>query len=491
MWGLAAGGTYYIKELKPPDEENYDDVYGIIRFKVGKSGIATYDVEIIEEKDEDGDPIPISNGFTVHGIYIDEGQQKAKIIVTNGQNWIEETTTVQVVKIWNDDKDHSSDYITAYLTVTDPDGTVRRIREIILSEENKWRYLWTGLPNRLEDGTLIEYGMNEAYEEGYYSSSMKVTQIVIDKAEWGDYVGNTLKNGTYLFKTGEQYLSTTSADVNTFKLVDEETAKSSSLAQWTVTVDKNNSNKAKITNGEGQIITYISNSGRKYVVSKSSGNQNLTIERNTSGLFRFKYDNRYMTSVNRNGEAGTSTNSNSALTFKPYELVTKDEIIDIEDHGFQITNTPLKEETSLTVTKKWEVLAGDYASYQQELVTVKLLADGKEAGPTVTLMLKNGWTDTFRGLPYKDKEGNVIVYTVEEVWEKYDWRVTYGEIVKSDDEVPTYSTTLTNTHIPMGPALPSTGSFARQAYIYCGGGIMLTSLICGIRLRRRKERRLK
>ncbi len=489
IWGFVAGSTYYIKEVRPPNEENYDLAKGIIRFKVGKSGIATYDVEIIEEKDEEGNPIPVSNGFTVHGVHIDEGQQKAKIVVTNGQNWIEETTTVQVVKIWNDDKSHSDDYVTAYLTVTDPDGTVRRIREIILSEENQWRYLWTGLPNRLEDGTLIEYGMDEAYEEGYYSSSMKVTQIVIDKAEWGEYVGNTLKTGTYLFKTGDKYLSATSATVSTFKLVDEETAKKSSLAQWTVTVDRNN--RAKITNGEGQTITYINNSGRKYVVNSSLGNQNLTVERNNSGLFRFKYDDRYMTNVNQNGEAGTSTNINSALTFKAYELVTKEEVINIDKHGFQITNTPLQEETSLTVTKNWELLAGDYASYQQELVTVKLLADGVDTGRTVTLMLKNGWTDTFRGLPYKDEEGNVIVYTVEEVWKKYDWRVTYGEIVTIDGKVPTYRTTVTNTHVPMGPALPSTGSFARLGYIYCGGGIMLASLISGIRLRRRKERRLK
>ena len=85
----------------------------------------------------------------------------------------------------------------------------------------------------------------------------------------------------------------------------------------------------------------------------------------------------------------------------------------------------------------------------------------------------------------------MISYTVEEVWKKTGWTVKYGPIETRNGTVPTYHTTLENVQMPMGPELPSTGSFVRLNYTLCGGSIMLTSLIMAIRLRRRKERRLK
>ena len=95
------------------------------------------------------------------------------------------------------------------------------------------------------------------------------------------------------------------------------------------------------------------------------------------------------------------------------------------------------------------------------------------------------------GLPYKDENGNIIQYSVEEVWEKERWSTTYGEIVTSGGSPPVYSTTITNTYHPGGPELPSTGSAARLMYVLCGFGIMLGSLVYGIGSRRKRERRMK
>lgn len=491
IWGFSAGNTYYIKEVKPPDEKDYDLAKGIIRFSIDKRGLATYGVEIQQEIDAEGNKIPVSPGFTVHGVRIDEENQKAYIVVTNAQNWVKETTTVQAVKIWGDDIDHSEDYVTVYLTVTDSDGTVRRIREILLSDENNWSHLWTGLPKYAEDEiTEIDYGVDEAYEEGYYSSSMEVDRIEIDKSEWAEAV-ELENNKKYLLSTSKGYLSTTSENATNFKWVDEYTAQHSPLAQWNAIVNKN---QVQFTNDAGQIITLNTSGGTKYAVNKSSGsNQSLTITESGSGLiFRVTYRNRnyYMGDINASGGAVTAqTNSNNAMVFVPMTLVKDVDVIEIKDLGFKITNTPLDEETSVTVNKVWSVEGGYGASYREELVTVKLLADGVDTGRTVTLMLKNNWTDTFRGLPYKDENGVVINYSVEEVWKKRSWVVSYGPIITNGGNVPTYSTTVTNTYIPMGPALPTTGSFARLAYIYCGGSMMLISLIAAIRLRRKKERR--
>lgn len=498
MWGLVAGSTYYIKEVTPPSESGYGAAKGVIRFAIDKKGIATYDVEILEETDENGNKIPISHGYTVHGVQIDEGTQKAYLVVTNAQTWVKATTTVQVVKIWNDDVDHSDDYITAYLKVTDPNGTVRRIREVTLSEENGWTHIWTGLPKYAEDGvTPIEYGIDEAYEEGYYSSSMEADKIEIDRSKWVEAVG-LVNGGKYLFKTNNGYLSTLDYNNSTvFKWVDEATAKASPLAQWNVLI--NDSNQVNLTNDAGQTITY---SGQFAAQTGDNSSSQTFMAEETSTGYKFYYvqtnywsqkTNYYMGYINNsyNG-AGTMTaqnSSNNGLIFDPYIWITQEEVIEIKDLGFKITNTPLEEETSLTVTKNWIVNNGSPALYQQELVTVKLLANGEDTGRTVTLLLRNNWTDTFRGLPYKDESGNVIVYSVEEVWKKFPWTVAYGDIVTIEGTIPTYSTTITNTYLSPGLALPSTGSFARLGYIYCGGGIMLASLITAIRLRRKRERR--
>jgi hypothetical protein len=108
----------------------------------------------------------------------------------------------------------------------------------------------------------------------------------------------------------------------------------------------------------------------------------------------------------------------------------------------------------------------------------------------VTLTLKNNWQDTFLGLPYKDDAGNVIQYTIVEVWDQPRWSTQYGEIKESNSYPPTYSTVLTNTYYTGGPILPTTGSFARPMYMLCGCTIMLGSLVYGIGSRRKKERRV-
>ena len=103
--------------------------------------------------------------------------------------------------------------------------------------------------------------------------------------------------------------------------------------------------------------------------------------------------------------------------------------------------------------------------------------------------LKNNWQGIFQGLPYKDDNGNVIQYTVDEVWEKEKWSTTYGEIQTKNGSPPTYSTNIINTYHPGGPELPSTGSASRLMYALCGGGIMLGTLVYGIVWRRKRERR--
>ena len=492
MWGLSPSKTYYIKETGPPTANGYDLSEGTIRLTIEKGGIATYHVEVID------DPSP---GFTVHGVNIDEETKEVYIIVTNAPEIVTETTTVQVIKKWRDAVDHSEDYIQAYLTVTDPDGTVRRIREVTLSDENDWMYIWTNLPKYDYDNlTEVAYGIEESYESGYYSSVRKITQIVIDKTQWVESL--SFQDGqTYILRSGSGYLSTINNDADTgYMWVDEQTAKYSPNALWTVTMING---RVRFTNGVGQTITFYYNNGNptdfyaRIPDPQDVDRQEFSYSSRSGGLQIFcqqGYTQYYMTgSMNDAGKFGYSTNQNSSMILTPICRVTQSDIRDVEDWAYQITNTPLAaaNETSLSVSKNWVIPEGyDIKLYQEYAVTVRLLANGVNTGRSMTLNLKNNWQGIFQGLPYKDDNGNIIQYTVDEVWKKEKWTTVYGEILTDGGAPPNYSTTITNTYHPGGPELPSTGSPARLMYVLCGSLIMLGALVYGIGSRRKRERRM-
>lgn len=499
MWGFASGNTYYIKETKPPDADAYGTANGIIRLTIDKDGVATYDVEILNDGSSG-----VSNGFTVHGIRIDEETQSAYIVATNAPTWVKEVTTVQAFKQWKDEKDHSADYVTVYLTVTDPDGTVRRIREILLSAENDWRYAWTNLPKFAADGkTPIVYGIEEAYVPGYQANVTKVDKVTTSNSYWAEAYALEDKQ-TYVIKTDKGYLSTTGAGADTgYMWVSEETAKSSDYALWVATVKQDNT--VRLKNKAGQIISFYYGNGSPtdFFSSTSEGESNnikqfFKYTSSTNLGIRVFFDapngRDYYISPNMNSSSkfDRTESSGSALVLVPMTKVENTHTETITGHGFLVENIPLQEETALTVNKQWDLSQGGKPEdYIQAQVTVRLLANGVFTGRTVTLNLKNNWTDAFRGLPYKDADGNVITYTVEEVWSKDNWSVHLGPIVSSGGKTPTYSTTITNAYFSGGPKLPSTGSYARLMYILCGGSIMLASLVYGFGSRRKQERRTK
>ena len=496
FWGLGSGNTYYIKETGPPDAEGYGLSSGVIRLTIEKAGLTTYNVDVIPDADGN-EP---SNGFTVHGVRIDEETKTVYFTVTNAPESVIETTTVQVIKKWEDTKSHSDDYVLAYLKVTDPDGTVRRIREITLSDENDWSYTWTNLPKYdYEAMTEVQYGIEESYESGYYSTVRKITQIEISSTEWAE--ATSFINGeSYILKHTNGYLSTTSASNGALKWVDEDTAKASELALWTATVS---SGKVKFTNGAGYVLgfNYSSDPNSRYYYATTGNPTYSTMTPVDAGSgFRFyvtrSYRNYYMASsgINSSGRIPTVTSASSGLILTPMEKITQTDVRPVEDWAYQITNTPLAagNETSLSVKKDWVIPEG-YSSdlYHEFVVTVRLLANGAQTGRTVNLSLKNNWQGSFLGLPYKDESGNVIAYTVDEVWEKERWTTHYGAVTANPGTPPVYTTTITNTYYPGGPELPATGSAARMLYILCGSGMMLGSLVYGIGSRRKRERRVK
>ncbi|MBR5285189.1 MAG: Cna B-type domain-containing protein, partial [Clostridia bacterium] len=497
MWGLSPGTTYYIKETRAPANADYDLPKGIIRMVLDKSGNATYDVIILEE---DGS---ISGGFTVHGYRINEEEQQAYIVATNAPEWVEEVTSVEARKVWADGGSHSSDKITVYLTRIERDENgkitaVYRLQSAEISAATNWTHVWENLPkySDKEQTIPVEYGVEEEYVPGYQSKIEPATTEDTVITEWTTVT--SLEDGkTYLLETDNGYLATDNANSSDtgFQWLDRSTAMQTDHAKWKVT---KNGDTYKLTNLSGQTITlywgptdFFAHKGNP----PDTHRQYFSVGVSNKQIY-FSYNgNTYLSKNHTNGTKLNDTDDvKNAMLFTLYtETTTIIPGAPVDYPAYKITNTPLDSSkvTSLTVNKEWDLPQGtDKSLYEQEQVTIRLLANGKDTGRTVTLNLKNNWTASFQGLPYTDEDG-VIDYTVEELWTSSDWTMQYGPVNSSNSNPPTYTTTVTNKYIPKIAELPSTGSMGRTLYMLCGSSLMLFALVYGFASRRTRERRTK
>ena len=501
IWGLSPSRTYYIREVAPPDSSGYSPASGVIQLTLDKNGLNSYSAVILEGVDQNGNKVPVSHGFTVHGFRIDEKNQAAYLVITNAQDWVTETTSVYVEKRWNDNEDHTLDAVTVYLNVTDPDGTVRRLREISLSEENDWKYTWTNLPKYIVDPETmtetdipVQYSVSEAYIPGYMNQILQLESGTFTEETWAESA--KFANGeTYILRTSSGYLSAVAENQKTLCFVDEATAKSSPLALWTATVSSGN---IRLTNQAGQSLNYYSSGYTRYfnVSTGTTSNMNLVSSEKSGGFqLSYKSGNRtyYLCALNSSKYAAANTNSNSALLFYPTVKTVTTSTLELDGVGYAVINTPLSTETSVKVTKRWDYPDGDASFYEKEQVTIRLYANGVDTGRSETVSLKSNWTAVFNGLPYLNDAGEPIVYTVVETWETDDWLPSYGPVTTvSTGNIPTYETTVTNTFRWTGSyELPGTGGIGTPIYILCGLILTIGPLVYGFSLRRRNGRRSK
>ena len=501
IWGLSPSRTYYIREVAPPNASGYTPASGVIQLTLDKNGLNSYSATILEDTDGGGNKLPISHGYTIHGFRIDEENQAAYIVITNAQDWVTETTAVYVRKRWNDSADHTGDAVTVYLNVTDPDGTVRRLREITLSQENNWQYTWTNLPKyTLDPETMTEsdipvaYSVSEAYVPGYMNHIEELESGTYTEVAWPESA-RFVNGETYLLKVGDQYLSAVAEGKDTLQFVDEATAKASPLALWTATVS---SGVVKLTNQAGQSLNYYASGSTRYfnVTTNSTSSQNLTATEQGTG-FRLAYKSGWTsyyisTTLNSSGYLEAKSQTGSALTVNLIKKAVTSTKLELEGYGYAVVNTPLTTETALKVTKRWDYPGGDAAFYEKEQVTIRLMANGVDTGRTETVSLKNNWTVVFNGLPYLDEAGEPIVYTVVETWDNIDWIPIYGPVETVAGDTPTYVTTVTNTYRWTGSyVLPATGGLGTHVYILCGLLLITVPLVYGFGLRRKHGRRSK
>ena len=496
VWGLSPSRTYYIQEISPPDASGYDPAKGVIKLTLDKNGLNSYSATILESIDQNGNKIPVSHGFTLHGFRIDEENQAAYISITNAQNWVSTTTSVYVEKKWDDNKDHTYDAVTVYLNVTDPDGTVRRIREIALSEENDWKYTWTNLPKYMRDPETMEesdvpvrYSVSEAYVPGYTHQIQELKNGSFTEEVWQE--STEFKNGeVYVLKTDKGCLSAVSTSPGTLSFVAEDVARDSPLALWTATVSNG---LVRLTNQVGQSLNFYRD-GWCFNATTNGSQTNLTPTSAGNGLNLSSqtYQNQWYTEIVYMCDQmsnGYVSGNGTPLVFHPLVKRASSTSVVLDGYGYSVTNMPLTSETSLKVSKQWDCPAGKESVYEKAQVTLKLLANGVDTGRTETVNLKNNWTVTFGGLPYYDENGDPIAYTVVETWDSRDWIPVYGPVTVIAGRTPTYETTVRNVYRWSDAfELPATGGIGTPFYILCGLTLMSAPLVYGFRLRRRHRK---
>lgn len=260
-------------------------------------------------------------------------------------------TTVKVNKVW-DDADNQDGIRPDSVTITLYKNGDKTDQTLTLSSENDWSGEFTDLPLLNADGNKITYTIQEDSVENY------TTEISGDAASG-------------------------------FTITNKHTPELTSISGTKVWDDADNQDGERPDKVTVRLLANGTEVDHK-TISAEDG-------------WAFTFDNL---AKNENGSAIVYSVTEDAV--ENYSAKVTGNAAD----GFTVTNTHTPGQTSVTVTKSW--IDDDNQDGQRPTsVSVKLLADGKETGKTLTLSVDNNWSDTFTGLDV-NKDGKAITYSVEE-----------------------------------------------------------------------------
>ncbi|QTE74631.1 Cna B-type domain-containing protein [Clostridiales bacterium FE2010] len=370
--------------------------------------------------------------------------------VTNSRDY--EETEVKVTKVW-DDNNNAEGFRPASVTVNLMKGTEKIGESITLDKDNNWSYSWTEL-QKFENGAAIEYTVTEDPVANYS------TQIT--KAADGIFT-YTVTNSRTTEKTevSVEKIWNDSNNREGFR-PDEVTVKllANGKEAGTITLNKDNSWKHTWTNlqkfeggkeieytvSEDQLANYkkpviakVSETAWAYTVTNSRDYEETEVKvlkvwddsDNKEGFRPESVTVNLMKGTEQIGDSITLNEDNEwtytwtelqkyeggqAINYTVTEnpvakystLITK---ADDDTFTYTVKNSRTVEKTKVSVEKIWED-SENVEGFRPESVTVKLLANGKEAG-TATLDKANEWKYTWTDLQ-KFEGSKEIEYTVSE-----------------------------------------------------------------------------
>lgn len=409
----------------------------------------------------------------------------------------QEDVTVRVQKKWDDSKDHEG--ITVWLLA---DGKRVDGKKLVLSKENGWQGVFSGLPMCAEDGHEIAYKVEEEKVPGYtasYSSEEKKTRthwVMIDAPEeleagreyalavqnwmaalWGN------SNAYYFLKDAgnDSVIGLDSIDAgDVFRGIHHVPADPPLELGFDEYLAEDYA--ASMPKAERWILT--GNGGGWQLQSLSSG-RFLTLKGENKAPIAYSFITSMKNGWKQEENWGYGVNYSNTLTLTPgndrMAKISSTQIwgwptpwqppmyislqmgqtpvaeqnpdnaaqfkfftpIKETEYSWTIKNTsePTPHKTSFFVTKVWKD-SGDKDGIRPDRVVVHLLANGRDTGRTITLNSGNGWSGSFQELDMY-AEGKPIKYTVsEEAVSGYKVRIT-GDSTKGY--------TITNSHTPEHP----------------------------------------
>lgn len=368
------------------------------KYTLNEDGVALSRTEIKYSWTE----LDLPEGYQLSDSSEDVDPENAEITTTLTNRHEQNKVSVFVEKIWAD-ADNADKIRPASIKVQLKADGVAEGDPVVLDESNEWKHTWLDLPENKDEGTAIQYTVDEV--EVPFDYKKEIT---------GD-----MKVGFKITNTHEP-----------------EYVKVSGIKTWADAEDDDKIRPDSVT-----------------VILKADGTEIDKTTATKAGNWAWKFENlpKYKFTYDKDGFATGKTeikyevDESAVPEYDPPEI-TKDPTTG----EITIKNPHTPEKVTATVKKVW-VDAENQSSTRPESLVVELQADGKSMDPkkVVTLTAENSWTQTIENLPkYKfdvKTDGDVRTVTKTEI--KYSWvevDVPAGYVLSGTSTEGTI-TTITNT----------------------------------------------
>jgi pilin isopeptide linkage protein len=429
-----------------------NDKDGRIEFNLNYTKVGTYEYELSEDQGKDSTVNYDQKKYKVTVVVEDKdnnGKLSTTVKTTDKEgtevkaefaNTIKEVN-IPVAKEWAEGVSGESATI-----VLKQDG--KQIDSVDLTEKNSWKHTFENLDRYAADGHEYKYTVEETNNN--YKPSIKedgkggyvITNAQSDKKvnipvakEWAEGVSGE-SAAIILKQDGKQIDSVDLTEKNSWKHTFENLDKYAADGhEYKYTVEETNNNyKPSIKeDGNGGYVITNEQSDKKVnipvakewaegvsgesaaIVLKQDGKQIDSVDLTEKNSWKHTFENldKYAADGHEYKYTVEETNNNYKATIESDG-----------NGGYVITNEQSDEKISIPVEKKWE-------GQEAEQVIIHLYASTSAGGTQLledkdaTLTADSGWKYTFEDLPRYAKNGEEIIYTIEEEEiEGYDVTIT-------------------------------------------------------------------
>ena len=370
-------------------------------------------------------------------------------------------TTVSVEKVWNDsDNQDGIRPVSVTVKVTGSNGLDQLA---VLDKSNDWKYTFDNLPMYYNNGTLVEYVVDEVnVPEGYTKVVTNTTNAFVINNTHTPEVTNVTVTKVWNDSDNQDGIRPSSVVVVLRGSDASERTMTLNATSWTGTF----TNLPKYENGKEIVYTVVEDEvPDKYNVTvKNCSGEVKVINTHIPEVTNITVTKVWNDSDNQDGIRPDAIFVQVNADGKEYQIIKlskennwKYTITDLAKYangkvinytvleadvpanytavinGTQVINTHIPEVTNINVTKVWDD-SDNNDRVRPDSIKVNLLVDGVVID-TITVKASDNWTGSFTNLP-KYADGKEIKYVVEEA----DIPANYTAVVNG--------TVIINTHNP-------------------------------------------